>query len=219
MKVFLARIAVLLIVMIACSAYLGSFSRKTVDPKMQENQSIATWLLRTLNLKELAVGFLWLRFDNDTVYLLGNYHRLLITLDAITALKPDEFDAWSLKNFMRVDRGRRKKDAEITSRALRDFELSCRLNPDDWRFWHDAAQTIYARLDDPEKALEFARKAYSLPDHQVKTPRLLALICYDLKKYDEALKVYQSIWENASATASEKKIASRMIEDIKKKTP
>jgi hypothetical protein len=95
-----ARIIVALLVLILCAGYLSSFARKKAIG--QTNSGIQTWLIKTLNLKELAVGFLWMRFDNDTNFQLANHHRLLITLDAITALKEDEFDAWSLKNFMRL---------------------------------------------------------------------------------------------------------------------
>lgn len=214
MKKMLGKILLLLMVMGSCAGYLGTFARKTVAADNDKGVSLSIWLVKALNLKELAVGFLWMRFDNDTVYQLANHHRLLITLDAITAVKEDDFDAWSLKNYMRLDRSIKQKDEEMKARALRDYELACRLNSEDWHYYHDAAQMIYNRLKDKNLALTYAQKGFALAKDQVKPARLLGMICYDLKKFAEAAVVYEKILKNPDAEASEKKVAEKMLKLI-----
>jgi tetratricopeptide (TPR) repeat protein len=195
------------------SYYLHSFARKS-SQNIQKNTGIYTWLIKTLNLKELAVGYLWMSFDNDTIYQLANHHRLLITLDAITSLKEDEFEAWSLKNFMRLDCAVKQDDEEMKARALNDYRLACELNPCQSKFWHDAAQTIYTRLKDPEMALTYARQSVKLPDAKVKSRRLLARIYYELGEEKKALKLYRKILSGAEAEAADKEIADRMVKVI-----
>ncbi len=213
MKKSVVRIIVLLLLMSISSYYLHSFARKT-SQNTQKNTGIYTWLIKTLNLKELAVGYLWMSFDNDTIYQLANHHRLLITLDAITSLKEDEFEAWSLKNFMRLDRAVKKGDEEMKARALNDYRLACDLNPDQSKFWHDAAQTIYTRLKDPRMALAYARQSVKLPDVEIKNRRLLARIYYELGEIEKALKLYKMIQSSAEAEVLDKEIADRMIKLI-----
>ncbi len=216
MKSPLLRILIALLIMACCSFYLGSFERKVA--RKSEEMNLSTWLVRAFNLKDLAVGFLWLRFDTDTVYQLANHHRLLVILDAITSIKEDDFDAWSLKNYMRIDRAIKTNDEEMKKRALKDYQLACELNSNDWRYYHDAAQIIYARLKDLELALDYAEKANGFEDHQVKAERLLAMIYYELERYDRSAKVYQQILQNPAAEASEKKVAQVMLKKIEQKT-
>ncbi|MDN5280571.1 MAG: hypothetical protein PWR01_4536 [Clostridiales bacterium] len=215
MRASAARIIVALLVLILCAGYLSSFARKKAIG--QTNSGIQTWLIKTLNLKELAVGFLWMRFDNDTNFQLANHHRLLITLDAITALKEDEFDAWSLKNFMRLDRALKQKDDEMRDRVVKDYALACELNPDDHRFFHDAAQAMYNRLNDKVAAFEYAKKSYEFEDHEVRTDRLLALIYSDLGQKQKAIEIYRQIARNPKADAYEKHLAHERIEYLNRK--
>lgn len=216
MKAAIARILLLLVVMGLCSGYLSSFARKQSLVANNEGLSLSTWLVKTLNVKDLVVGFLWLRFDTDSGFQLANYHRLLLTLDAITAIKEDEFDAWSLKNYMRLDRSIRTKDAEMKERALKDYRLACQLNPDDWHYYHDAAQMIYQRMKEPHLALKYAQKANSLPDHGVKAQRLLAHIYYELDMYDKSAEVYRNILNNPQADALEVRAAETMLKLLAK---
>ncbi|MFZ5950312.1 MAG: hypothetical protein ACOYXC_06385 [Candidatus Rifleibacteriota bacterium] len=217
MKQTAIRIAVLLIVAACCNFYLHNFERRTGNAIDKQTVGVGTWLIRALNLKDLAVGFLWLRFDTDTVFQLANHHRLLITLDAITAIKEDEFDAWSLKNFMRLDRAVKKKDEEMKKRALHDYRLACLINPIDWRFFHDAAQTIFKRLDDIDQAMEYAQKACSMPESKLVAKRLLALIYFEKEMLAESAILYREILESDQSDASEKKVAQRMLDEIEQR--
>jgi len=212
----LLKILLAFLIMAGCSLYLGSFERKVA--RKAEEVNLSTWLVRAFNLKELAVGFLWLRFDTDTVYQLANHHRLLVILDAITSIKEDDFDAWSLKNYMRIDLAMKRKDEEMKKRALKDYKLACELNSADWRYYHDAAQIIFRRLKNRELALDYAEKANGLEGHQVKAERLLAMICFELEKFDQSAKVYRQILQNPDAEASEKKVAEAMLKIIEQKT-
>ncbi|MEW6712055.1 MAG: hypothetical protein AB1403_19685 [Candidatus Riflebacteria bacterium] len=217
MKQTVFRIAVLLIVAVCCSFYLHTFERQTGITIDSQTVSVSTWLIRALNLKDLAVGFLWLRFDTDTVYQLANHHRLLITLDAITAIKEDEFDAWSLKNFLRLDRAVKKKDEEMRTRALHDYRLACQINPKDWRFFHDAAQTIYNRLGNIDQAMDYAQQACAMPESKLVAKRLLAFIYFEKAMMAESATLYREILESDQSDASEKKVAQRMLAQIEQR--
>ncbi|GAB4276635.1 MAG: hypothetical protein Kow0029_18780 [Candidatus Rifleibacteriota bacterium] len=210
MKSFVLKMIIPVIVMSLCSFYLQSFERKR-NVAGQESVSIHTWLIKTLNLRELAAGYLWMQFDNDSINQLANYHRLLITLDALTSIKEDDFDAWSLKNYMRLDRGIRKNDREMINRAIRDYKRAIELNPQDRRFLHDAAQSFYMKLHDLKLARKYAEMCYALPEHEVKTDRLLAKIYTDLKLTDKALKIYNEILQNPAADESDKALAREKI--------
>jgi tetratricopeptide (TPR) repeat protein len=213
MKTFALKLLILLLIVGVCSFYLNSFERKpTTD---NETSGLYTWLIKTMNLQELAVGFLWMKFDNDTIYLLANHHRLLINLDAITTIKPDEFEAWSLKNFMRSSRAITAKDTEMKQRALRDFSRACKLNPDESKYFHDAAQTIFGKLKEPELALPYAEKAVTMDDVEPKSFRLLGLLYYELGKYEKSLSAYETLLAKNEISESDKNIATTMIAQIR----
>ncbi|MGM0598901.1 MAG: hypothetical protein ACQETH_03680 [Candidatus Rifleibacteriota bacterium] len=215
MKCNLLKILILLLILSLSSNYLGSFSRK--KETLAAEQSIQTWLIKKLNLKDLVAGYLWLKFDRDSMDQLANYHRLLINLDAITALNPDDFEAWSLKNFMRLDRGIKKDDKEMIARALEDYALAAEINSNNPRFLHDAAQAIFIRLDNKPLALEYAQKCFKLEDHGIETERLLALIYQKMGKIDDSIRIYQNILNNPESEKHERKLAKLKIAALEEK--
>lgn len=215
MKSSLIKISVLLIVLSISSNYLGSYSRK--KEKLSADQSIQTWLIKKLNLKDLVAGYLWLKFNRDSMDQLANYHRLLITLDAITALNSDDFAAWSLKNFMRLDRGLKKDDKEMIARALKDYALAAEINSNNPKFLHDAAQAIFIRLDNKPLALEYAQKCYRLKDHTFESERLLALIYQKMGKFKDSIRIYRGILNNPDAGKFEKNLARLKIVALEEK--
>ena len=214
MKSLIAKILLSLVIMAFCAGFLLSFKVSGKVATDKEGSSFFSFLVKALNVQDLAVGFLWMQFDNDTVYMLANHHRLLINLDSITAIKHDEFAAWSLKNFMRIEQALRKNDEQMKARALRDYRLACELNPDNWEFFHDAAQIIYKRLKDLDLAQEYAEKACKFAEHKVKAKRLLALIYFDQKKYNLSRQAYCDVVESQDASPSELNVARIMIAEI-----
>lgn len=215
MKGYIVKILILLIILSFSSNYLDSFARK--KEKLTVEHSIQTWLIQKLNLKDLVTGYLWLKFQRDSMNQLANYHRLLITLDAITALNSDDFAAWSLKNFMRLDGGLKKDDKEMLARALSDYALAAEINSKNPKFLHDAAQAIFIRLDNKPLALEYAEKCYKLENHSIESERLLAVIYQKLGRIDDSIKIYQEILNDPDARKYEKNIARIKIMALEEK--
>ncbi len=212
------KLIIALLIMVSSAFYLSSFSRnKRLGATAESvNSGIYSWVINMVNLQEIASGFLWIQFNNDSMNMLANYHRLLVTLDTIVSIVPDDFAAWSLKNFMRLDHGNKKPDPEMRKRAINDYKLSCKINSDDWRFFHDAAQAFYFRAKDLDLALEYAEKAFLLKDHPLKTDALYAKVLEEKGYLNKALKVHQSILKRSDIGESNRKIAQNNIERISK---
>ena len=205
------RLAILIIILLVCSSYLSSFERlgKRQDISQLGQAGFYSWIISLLDLQELGVGFLWLQFDQDSLNLLGNYHRLLITLDGITSLDPGEFDAWSLKGYMRLDRGLKKNDQAMVKRAMADYQLACELNKNDARFYNDAAQAFLFKLKDPIKALEYSKQAIAIENHSWKTEKILGYISEELGSYTRALEMQQAILKYDDLPSYERSVATK----------
>ena len=98
-------ITIFVLAMIAVSSANWMASIYSPQPQFSHQTRMSDFplliMVSLFNLEELFVGYLWLQFDVDSLGAVGNYHRLLGTLDLITTIKPDEFHAWGLVTYMR----------------------------------------------------------------------------------------------------------------------
>ena len=207
------RLVFAVILSMLCSFYLNTFSHKKGRFIRGASAGAYTWLVNMLNLQQLVVGFLWMGFDHDSMNALGNYHRQLITLDAITSLDPADFDAWSLKCFMRLDQAH-KKNKEMRARALKDYELACSLNPDNYRYPEDAAEAIFFKLKNNELAMKYLLKAEKFADHSMKTEKLFSYIFEKEGKFSKALEYQKKILTRAEISNGDRRTAKRRIKEI-----
>jgi len=119
-------------------------------------------IISLFNLEDLFVGCLWLQFDVDSLGAVGNYHRLLGTLDLITTVKPDEFHAWGLVTYMRYKHWMNEGEGKKATKALKELHRAQQRFPSIARGWYELAYMYGLVLRDTPKALKYATQAYSI---------------------------------------------------------
>lgn len=119
-------------------------------------------MVSLLHLEELAVGYLWLQFDVDSLGAVQNYHRLLAILDLMTTIKPDEFHAWGLKTYMRYKDLEKKGAMREAGEIIQELHKAQEKFPENARGWYELAYAYTFLLNDFPPALEYARKALNL---------------------------------------------------------
>ncbi len=189
---FLAMAGIILssLGMSGIQALNGASSRQSA---LGDAQEVGLILVRLFGLQEIAVGFLWLQFDFDSSNALGNYHRLIPTLNAITWLNPAELDAWSLKGYMRFARGKRLGKDWMIQEGLSDFQRAIAANPGRWEFPFEVGRLAYFELASPALALPFLEKAQTFPGHHVYVDRILSEVYVDLGRKQDAVKCLREL--------------------------
>ena len=126
-------------------------------------------MISLFNLEELFVGYLWLQFDVDSLGAVGNYHRLLGTLDLITTIKPDEFHAWGLVTYMRYKHWMKEGHGKKALDGINELHKAQEKFPSNSRGWYELAYMYGLVLRDTSKALKYAQKAYTLEPNKENT--------------------------------------------------
>ena len=132
-------------------------------------------IISLFNLEDLFVGYLWLQFDVDSLGAVGNYHRLLGTLDLITTVKPDEFHAWGLATYMRYNHWMNEGEAKKAIQAIKELHRAQQRFPSNARGWYELAYMYALVLRDTSKGLQYAIQAYSIDPNKENTLMLQTL--------------------------------------------
>lgn len=217
MSVSRKRLVIAIILSIICSSYLNTFAHKKGKLTRGASTGAYTWFVNMLNLQQLVVGFLWMEFDRDCLNAIANYHRQLITLDAITALDSSDFAAWSLKCYMRLDQSIKKKHKDMKTRALKDYELACELNPNDYRYPEDAAEAIFFKLKDYKLTMKYLQQAEKLSKHSMKTDKLFSYIYEKEGKISKAISYQKKILARTDVSEGDRNTARRRIKEMEAK--
>ncbi len=118
--------------------------------------------LKLFALEKLAVGWLWLRFDYDSLNAVKNYHRLLAILDLIILIQPDEFEARGLAATMRVKRLLPELREQEGLKLAKELIQASSAYPQNDRGFYEVAYLYTFILRKPDMALPFAQKAIDL---------------------------------------------------------
>lgn len=166
-------LSIILIAMIAVSSANWMESIYSTEPQLSHQTRMSDFPLliavSLFNLEDLLVGYLWLQFDVDSLGAVGNYHRLLGTLDLITTIKPDEFHAWGLATYMRYKHWFSKGQGEKALASIEDLHKAQDRFPSNARGWYELAYIYGLVLRDTSKALKYAQQAYSLVPNEENT--------------------------------------------------
>ncbi len=115
-----------------------------------------------LGLHELAVGWLWLKFDLDSLGVSKNYHRLLAWLDLITILKPDEYHAWGLKTYMRLLRPENADAPLKQEQLMKELIAATEHDESNYRGYYEVAYLYAFYFKKPDLAMPYATLAARL---------------------------------------------------------
>jgi tetratricopeptide (TPR) repeat protein len=153
-------IGVLLIICLLFSA--NGLNRMLPEkPRLNSNMGRRGFTLQMiasmLNINRLVVGWLWVQFDSDSTNLSKNYHRLLPTLELITAIQPDEFVAHGLLCYMRCVHAKNSDETEKYKEAYTELERASKEFPNNPRGHYELAYINAIFLKDYEKALPYAK--------------------------------------------------------------
>lgn len=175
-------------------------------------RSFSVFLLRLLGLRRVAAGFLWAQFDIDSANVSASYHRLLPLLDAITALVPDDHDAWDLKTYMRLRRGLRQGNQAMIDRAIREVKATADRYPEDWEFQMIVAQQLFVQLGSASQALPYIERAIRLPGHHLRADKLHVYILKALGRHREALERVEHMLNHPELGEADRQVLNRLRE-------
>lgn len=211
-----ALLALALCLFVASSVYLESMvDSQAISGKrpLHGAKDVGLLLVQMLGIRELALGFLWIQFDTDSALMLGNSHRLLPTLDAITWLDPNDLDAWGLKTFMRINRAKNKRP-DLVEAGIKDFAKAVQANPESWEFPFEMGRQLYFTLASPSRALPYLEKAAKISDHHIKVDKLHLQLLISLKKNVEALSLLQNILKKPDLEPIDRKIFEERLKEV-----
>ncbi len=164
MRKRLINILILAMIAISCANLMESIY--SPEPQFSHQTSVSDFpilmMISLFNLEDLFVGYLWLQFDVDSLGAVGNYHRLLGTLDLITTIKPDEFHAWGLGTYMRYKHWVNEGQVERALDSVNELHKAQERFPSNARGWYELAYMYGLVLQDTSKALQYASKAYAI---------------------------------------------------------
>ncbi len=215
---------VAMLVVMATSAYFLEVHLDAVSPPQDrhafgEAGSIAAILAHLLGVKELMVGYLWLQFDFDSANVLGNYHRLLPTLDAICWLDPGEVEAWALKTFMRVGKAVRTGNVALREAALAEMERATERNPHRWEFPYELGFLLQTRLASPGRALPFIERAAQFPDRHKNVDKLRCILLQKLGRWEEARASVATLLARPDLSPEERELYAKTAQRLASFTP
>ena len=166
-------ITIVVLAMIAVSSANWMASIYSPEPKISHQTRISDFplliMVSLFNLEDLFVGYLWLQFDVDSLGAVGNYHRLLGTLDLITTIKPDEFHAWGLVTYMRYKHWLKEGQTNKALGSIKELHKAQERFPLNARGWYELAFMYGLVLRDTSTALKYAKQAYSLEPNKENT--------------------------------------------------
>lgn len=127
-----------------------------------------------LGLHDLMVGWLWLKFDLDSLGVAQNYHRLLAWLDLITTLKPNEYHAWGLKTYMRLLRPENADAPLRQEKLMEELIAATDYEESNYRGHYEVAYLYAFYFKKPELAMPYATLAARLKPNR----ETLAIVDY-----------------------------------------
>tara|TARA_Y100000589_G_scaffold255329_1_gene244316 strand:- start:1338 stop:1958 length:621 start_codon:yes stop_codon:yes gene_type:complete len=159
-------IAVIILAILAVISSNWMERNYSLEPKLSHQTRLSDFpllmVVSIFHLEDLFVGYLWLQFDVDSLGAVGNYHRLLGTLDLITTVKPDEFHAWGLATFMRYKHWTNEGNVKKAIQSINELHKAQQRFPSIARGWYELAYMYGLVLRDTPKALKYATQAYSI---------------------------------------------------------
>jgi len=166
-------LTIVVLAMIAVSSANWMESIYSPEPQISHQTRMSDFplliIVSLFNLEDLCVGYLWLQFDVDSLGAVGNYHRLLGTLDLITTIKPDEFHAWGLATYMRYKHWLKEGQANKALDSIKELHKAQERFPSNARGWYELAFMYGLVLRDTSTALKYAKQAYSLEPNKENT--------------------------------------------------